>query len=734
MGRKNTVRDGLSGGKKPRNALELPVDKGGVLADHDPKGRDGEVGDVSRGSSQARSGHDGSDVEAGRTISFGANAINRLRSTEVGARASVSNAMRRGGYELIELIGKGGMAQVWRARHDGPGGATKGVAVKLMLPHLTSDPAYREMFLREARLAMQLNSPNIVQVFAAGEEDGELYLVMEWVQGQNLSTIMRMLWSRGEPFPLDLAAYVIGELLSALDHAHHVYAEGQATGIIHRDVTPQNVLVSKEGAVKLTDFGVARASGDMSTTGAKGKLRYMAREHLMGKPSQASDLFGVGAIFYELLAGHRFRHQAEDEAQLYRFIMEETSVVPPVPLPEPLAFLLQGLLDPKTERRIQSAERALELLERWPGYRPGRTGLKKLYESLFGPQSTRTGFTRMIPAEAIEELAAQAQAHAAAQAAVPIVPTVPLGDDVPQPRTATAALWEPSPPSSGATGTAHLQTPEEIPTRTASPSSSQSIPMSAATLAEPVSEPRKVQWWWLAALPALAIAGFVIAMPFVTPSQADEGEAVHPTQPTEVAAREVAQPTDAPAGSVRDDASEGPVIPPPEARLGAPDDEASAAGTHDGAQPAEGAEVSDGGATALDDDAAPPEEVGTRSEPEAPPPASTKPDPTKSASKPKSTSGSKSATDAPELMVHLRLSNVPAAYVKIDGAVHVVDPAKTVRLVAGKHKFAWRATKNDPWSKSRTFDIGAGGEEWVVMIAPTGLTAMTFSQWRARGK
>lgn len=100
--------------------------------------------------------------------------------------------MRRGDYELIELIGRGGMAEVWRARHDGPGGATKGVALKLIHNHLAADPLYRELFIREAKLAMQLNSPNIVQVFGVGEERGELFLVMEWVQGHNLSRILRM--------------------------------------------------------------------------------------------------------------------------------------------------------------------------------------------------------------------------------------------------------------------------------------------------------------------------------------------------------------------------------------------------------------------------------------------------------------------------------------------------------------------------------------------------------------
>ncbi len=281
-------------------------------------------------------------------------------------------------------------------RRTGVGGATKSVAVKFIIPSKTNSERHREMFLSEARLSMMLSHSNVIQVFDAGEDDGRLYMVMEWVDGMNLSQLLAHMRQEGKQPSLSLGGYVIGEILKGLAYSHNLYHEGQQITIVHRDISPQNVLVSVSGEVKLLDFGVARlAQVETSGVHIKGKLRYMAPEHLGGNSKAPTvDVYGAGAILHELVEGEKFRAGA-DEMQLYNQILG--GHMPPLTradTPPELAALREAMLDPDEHRRVPSADRALEMLEGWVGYRSSAGELSRLVRGYMGVNTPRSGIHR----------------------------------------------------------------------------------------------------------------------------------------------------------------------------------------------------------------------------------------------------------------------------------------------------------------------------------------------------
>jgi hypothetical protein len=302
-------------------------------------------------------------------------------------------ARRLGDCELLRKIGSGGMAEVWMGRKGKVGGVSKAVAVKLMAGALAADPRYRRMFLEEARVSMMLTHSNIVQVFDVGQEEAHGYLVMEWVDGLNLAQIGQLMRESNEILPLHVTAHIIGELARALAYAHTVTSEGASLGVVHRDVSPQNVLVSVSGEVKLTDFGVARvAHEDTSGLHVKGKLRYMAPEQLAGHcGAPTMDLYALGAVFHELLDGRKFRHDVED-VQLYAQAVG--GVVPELTnpdIPQELDELRLALLEPDPNRRLQSADTVLDMLGGWPGYRNAAAELAKICRHYSGVKAPRSG-------------------------------------------------------------------------------------------------------------------------------------------------------------------------------------------------------------------------------------------------------------------------------------------------------------------------------------------------------
>lgn len=222
--------------------------------------------------------------------------------------ASEGSVARHGRYRRIADIGRGGTASVHLAVVIGPGGFSKLVVIKSLLETLSNDPAIAEMFLDEARLAARLNHPNIVQTYEVGEEDGRQILVMEYLDGQPLSRLMSRLAS-APAMSLALHLKILCDTLAGLHHAHELEDfAGKKLGLVHRDVSPQNVFVTYDGQVKLLDFGIAKATAAsrvQTETGVlKGKVRYMAPEHILGDAvDRRADVYAVGVMLWEAIAG-----------------------------------------------------------------------------------------------------------------------------------------------------------------------------------------------------------------------------------------------------------------------------------------------------------------------------------------------------------------------------------------------------------------------------------------------
>jgi serine/threonine protein kinase len=222
-----------------------------------------------------------------------------------------------GKYRILKHLATGGMGEVFLARQDGLRGFTKVVVVKRLLAQYARDPAFLEMFLNEARLAAQLHHPNIVQVFDLGEEQGQFFIAMEFVHGASLRVVKQKLSDAGRTFEPTMAAFLCAQALNGLQHAHALRDDaGQLLRLVHRDVSPDNLLVGFDGVVKVVDFGIAKASASVSTTTTgtvKGKFAYMAPEYLAGDPIDGrADVYSMGVVLYELLSGTRpFRGNSE---------------------------------------------------------------------------------------------------------------------------------------------------------------------------------------------------------------------------------------------------------------------------------------------------------------------------------------------------------------------------------------------------------------------------------------
>jgi eukaryotic-like serine/threonine-protein kinase len=238
-----------------------------------------------------------------------------------------------GRYELLMPIAAGGMAMVWAARMKGTRGFQKIVAVKTMLPKLSEDPAFEQMFLDEASLASQVRHPNVVEILDLGEQDGVLYLVMEWIDGTPLNHLMRAAKTSGG-IPLPIGVRIVMHACGGLQAAHELRDDkGQLVGLVHRDISPQNVLVTFDGVTKVVDFGVAKATalgGGATAAGQiKGKIAYMAPEQIKGATiDRRVDVFAMGVVLYALTTGkHPFRKESE-AATMYRICSPEPAMSP----------------------------------------------------------------------------------------------------------------------------------------------------------------------------------------------------------------------------------------------------------------------------------------------------------------------------------------------------------------------------------------------------------------------
>src|SRR5437588_327572 len=241
-----------------------------------------------------------------------------------------------GKYKLVKLIAAGGMAEVYLARQAGAAGFEKLVCLKRILPHLARDKQFVDMFLNEARLAAQLDHPNIVQIFDLGEANGNYFIAMEFIDGPNLRSVAKRAAELGELLPTPEVARIVAHAAGGLHYAHELRDphSRQPLGLVHRDISPDNVLVHKNGSVKVVDFGIAKAAGSSGATRTgtlKGKVAYMPPEQLRGEPlDRRADVFALGVVLYELLAGKRPWEGDSEVALIGRIMTQE---------PEPLQNL-----------------------------------------------------------------------------------------------------------------------------------------------------------------------------------------------------------------------------------------------------------------------------------------------------------------------------------------------------------------------------------------------------------
>ncbi len=265
-----------------------------------------------------------------------------------------------GPYRLIEKIATGGMAEVFKAQRSGVAGFEKVVAVKRILPHLSYNNEFVEMFVAEAKLVAGLHHPNIVAIFDLGKIGSSYYIAMEYVNGVDLRSILRKLRERTLRMPIDLAIHLVSSVAAGLDHAHQSKDdEGRPLKIVHRDVSPQNILISWDGAVKLTDFGIAKAATKASTTekGAlRGKLMYMSPEQASSRPvDHRSDVFALGIVLYELVTDQRPFFGSTDMSLLDK--VRRGTVAPPSSLHADIPAHLEKLVMKALEREPQDRHR-----------------------------------------------------------------------------------------------------------------------------------------------------------------------------------------------------------------------------------------------------------------------------------------------------------------------------------------------------------------------------------------
>ena len=215
-----------------------------------------------------------------------------------------------GRYQILGLLATGGMAEVLLAKLHGPAGFERAVVLKRVLTHFARQPEFRTMFLDEARVVAGLRHPNVVQVQELGEDGDELFIVMEYVEGETVASLLKRLGTLRDRMPFAVAAHIVAEACAGLHAAHELRDErGNPREIVHRDVSPQNVMVTYDGSVKVLDFGIARAADRSTTTDAgvmKGKLGYMSPEQCQQQRlDRRSDVFSLGILLYELSTGQR---------------------------------------------------------------------------------------------------------------------------------------------------------------------------------------------------------------------------------------------------------------------------------------------------------------------------------------------------------------------------------------------------------------------------------------------
>ena len=286
-------------------------------------------------------------------------------------REPLSPGQALGRYELLAQVARGGMGEVWAARLQGPRGFQKLVAIKTLLPELRDDPRIEKMLLEEARIASAIQHPNVVQTTELGEHREYLYLVMEWIDGEALSFVQKRAEERGD-MPIEVAVHLVAQTCRGLHAAHELTSDlGVPLGVVHRDVSPHNILVTHAGVVKVVDFGIAKAMNeDLALTDhgeVKGKYAYMAPEQVLGDDvDRRADVFSIGITLYLLTTGkHPFK--SGDKASVIRAITNDAP--PPRPsthvpgYPPALEAVVMKALEKAPDQRFATAEALQTALE-----------------------------------------------------------------------------------------------------------------------------------------------------------------------------------------------------------------------------------------------------------------------------------------------------------------------------------------------------------------------------------
>lgn len=319
-------------------------------------------------------------------------------------------------YQLLERIAVGGMAELYRAKMTGEQGFEKQVAIKKILPHLADEESLVKAFIDEAKLAARLHHQNIIQIFDFGCLQGTYFIAMEYLEGKDLHHLMRIANRIKRPMALEIALHLIGQICDGLDYAHHLTDVHKVPlNIIHRDISPQNIFITREGQVKIIDFGIAKAASRNNRTQAgviKGKAAYMSPEQAAGeKVDSRSDLFAVGILLFELLANrHLF---AGDTFQVLSKLRQfDPAAVPMAQIPQALQPVLAGALARNPDERYTSAadiRRDLEKCAEQLNLRPDTHKLSNYTQELLssqprtpaGPPATAAGQTA--PGEDIDD-------------------------------------------------------------------------------------------------------------------------------------------------------------------------------------------------------------------------------------------------------------------------------------------------------------------------------------------
>ena len=471
---------------------------------------------------------------------------------------------RLGRYEILSEVASGGMATVYVGRVQGVAGFERRVAIKILHPHFAQEKEFIDMFLDEARLAAQIRHPNVVSTLDINCTENEgWYIVMEYIEGDHLGAVLQSAAQRGKRLLPPIVLHIVLDALNGLSAAHRLSDErGEPQMLVHRDVSPHNVLVGVDGVARLTDFGVAKAEVRLSTTREgqfKGKLAYMAPEHAAtGQADQRADLFSMGVVLWEALTGRRLFRGENNAATLNKILHE------PVPLPSsvwaelaPFDSVLARALARPVEDRFQHAEEFIEALE----HAASRTGIGV---------ATSRAVAQVVQHYAADKLERESRRIKAAVEMLGHADSLQSG---PQPRE-EPSRYSPYPPAPGHPYGERATL--EVPTPRVSPP--------PAAPQAPVHTGRPNLAWWIGGV-LLAIAAPIFYLVFAhrgptpaeNPAAAKSGEAKQGVPQAETKAPSTPEPS---AGT-ETPAAKTPV--PPSAK-GGPKSNAKPEGTKGGAQ------------------------------------------------------------------------------------------------------------------------------------------------------